>query len=105
MCLDAVSVPLLIACHLAITESVKDAASDTVYGMMTYYHGNETGQIPGAFPEKWWEESALFLALIQYWYFTGDTTYNGELSVGLQWQSGKDGDYMPSNYSAYLVRI
>lgn len=73
--------------------------------MMKYYYGNETGQIPGAFPDKWWEGSALFLALLGYWHFTGDTTYNEELSIGLQWQSGDDGDYMPSNYSSYLVRM
>ncbi|KAJ5378225.1 Mannan endo-1-6-alpha-mannosidase DCW1 [Penicillium cataractarum] len=92
------------AIDLTITDeqSIKDAASTTTYAMMTYYKGNETGHIPGAFASKWWEGSALFLALLQYWYFTGDTTYNEELSVGLQWQSGDDGDYMPSNYSSYL---
>ncbi|KAJ5771429.1 uncharacterized protein N7511_003480 [Penicillium nucicola] len=83
-------------------QSIKDAASTSTYSMMTWYYGNETGQIPGAFPDKWWEGSALFLALLQYWHFTGDTTYNSELSIGLQWQSGDDGDYMPSNYSSYL---
>jgi mannan endo-1,6-alpha-mannosidase len=71
--------------------------------MMTWYYGNETGQIPGAFPDKWWEGATLFLTLLQYWHFTGDTTYNSELSIGLQWQSGDSGDYMPSNYSSYLV--
>lgn len=71
--------------------------------MMTYYKGNETGHIPGAFASKWWEGAALFLALLQYWHFTGDTTYNDELRIGLEWQAG-DGDYMPSNYSSYLVR-
>lgn len=45
------------------------------------------------------------MALIQYWHFTGDSTYNDQLSLGLQWQSGDNGDYMPSNYSSYLVRI
>lgn len=89
---------------LTSTESIKDAANTAVYAMMTYYKGNETGQIPGAFSTKWWEGSALFLALLQYWHFTGDTTYNDELRVGLQWQSGTNGDYMPSNYSSYLVR-
>lgn len=44
----------------------------------------------------------MFMALIQYWYFTGDTTYNDEVSVGMQWQSG-NGDYMPTNWSTYLV--
>ncbi|CAG8254780.1 unnamed protein product [Penicillium salamii] len=83
-------------------QSLKDAASTSTYAMMKYYYGNETGQIPGAFPDKWWEGSALFLALLEYWHFTGDTTYNEELSIGLQWQSGDSGDYMPSNYSSYL---
>lgn len=72
--------------------------------MMTYYTGNETGGIPGAFPSKWWEGSALLLALLNYWHFTGDDYYNEELSVALQWQSGTNGDYMPSNYSSFLVR-
>jgi mannan endo-1,6-alpha-mannosidase len=94
---------VLIADNVLEIESIKDAASTTTYAMMTYYHGNETGHIPGAFASKWWEGSALFLALLQYWHFTGDTTYNEELRVGLQWQSGSDGDYMPSNYSSYLV--
>lgn len=89
---------------LISAESIKDAASTAVYAMMTYYKGNETGQIPGAFSTKWWEGSTLFLALLQYWHFTGDTTYNDELRVGLEWQSGTNGDYMPSNYSIYLVR-
>lgn len=86
-----------------MTESIKDAASTSTYAMMKYYYGNETGQIPGAFPDKWWEGAPLFMALLEYWHFTGDTTYNEELSVGLQWQSGTDGDYMPTNYSSYLV--
>lgn len=94
---------MLLADNDRDIESIKDAASTTTYAMMTYYHGNETGHIPGAFASKWWEGAALFLALLQYWHFTGDTTYNEELRVGLQWQSGTDGDYMPSNYSSYLV--
>ncbi|GFF48527.1 mannan endo-1,6-alpha-mannosidase DCW1 [Aspergillus udagawae] len=82
-------------------QSIKNAASTAAYGAMSYYHGNESGQIPGAFPTKWWEGSALFMAMLQYQYFTGDQTYNSEVSLGLQWQAG-DGDYMPSNYSSYL---
>lgn len=42
------------------------------------------------------------MAAIEYWHETGDTTYNNEVSVGMQWQAG-DGDYMPSNWSSYLV--
>ena len=72
--------------------------------MMLWYGGNETGAIPGAFPTKWWEGAALFSALLNYWHFTGDTTYNSELSVGLQHQAGENGDYMPRNYSNFVVR-
>ncbi|KAJ5353374.1 Six-hairpin glycosidase [Penicillium brevicompactum] len=95
---------LTLAIELDINdkESIKDAASTSTYAMMGWYAGNETGQIPGAFPTKWWEGSALFLALLQYWQFTGDDQYNAELSQGMQWQSGDDGNYMPTNYSSYL---
>jgi mannan endo-1,6-alpha-mannosidase len=86
-----------------LVESIVDAASSAAYGMMIHYTGNETGQIPGKIPNTWWEGGAMFMALIQYWYYTGDTTYNSEVSTGMQWQAG-DGDYMPSNYSSYIVR-
>lgn len=70
---------------------------------MTWYAGNETGQIPGKLVDTWWEGGAMFMALIQYWHFTGDTTYNDEVTVGMEFQAG-NGDYMPSNYSNYIVR-
>ncbi|KAE8153216.1 glycosyl hydrolase family 76-domain-containing protein [Aspergillus avenaceus] len=82
-------------------QSIKDAASQTAHGSMLWYKGNETGQIPGAFPDKWWEGSALFMSLLYYWYYTGDSTYNAQVRQGMEWQAG-DGDYMPSNYSSYL---
>lgn len=44
----------------------------------------------------------MFMTLIQYWYFTGDTTYNNEVDVGMQWQAG-NGDFMTRNWSTYLV--
>ncbi|KAL5046083.1 glycosyl hydrolase family 76-domain-containing protein [Aspergillus fruticulosus] len=42
----------------------------------TTVSGNETGRIPGAFPEKWREGSVLFMSLIYYWYYTGNDQYN-----------------------------
>ncbi|KAL4874264.1 glycoside hydrolase [Aspergillus karnatakaensis] len=82
-------------------QSIKDAAAKTAYGSLTWYKGNETGQNPGAFPEKWWEGSALFMSLIFYQYYTGDDQYNDLITQGMQHQAG-NGDYMPSNYSSYL---
>jgi mannan endo-1,6-alpha-mannosidase len=89
---------------ISIAESIIDAASTAAYGMMTHYTGNETGQIPGKIPNTWWEGGAMFMALIEYWHFTGDSTYNNEVSVGMQWQAGDD-DYMPANWSNYIVSI
>lgn len=36
-------------------------------------------------------------ALIDYWYYTGDTRWNDVAQEGLLWQVGKNQDYMPSN--------
>ncbi|KAJ9349268.1 CAZyme family GH76 [Paecilomyces variotii] len=86
---------------ISSTESLKNAASTAIYGQMHLYQGNASGAIPGKLPGTWWEGGALFMAAIEYWHETGDTTYNNEVSVGMQWQAG-DGDYMPSNWSSYL---
>ncbi|KAJ6160661.1 CAZyme family GH76 [Penicillium chermesinum] len=47
------------------------------------------------------EGAALCNALLNYWHFTGDDTYNDELSIALQWQGGSNGDYLPQNFSQY----
>ncbi|KAJ5740924.1 hypothetical protein N7493_000796 [Penicillium malachiteum] len=93
---------LAIDLDVSSQDSISNAANIATYAMMTYYTGNDTGGIPGAFPTKWWEGSALLMALLNYWHFVGDDYYNEELSVALQWQSGTNGDYMPANYSSFL---
>lgn len=44
----------------------------------------------------------MFGALIDYWYYTGDTTYNAVTTQGLQFQVGANQNYEPSNQSADL---
>ena len=41
--------------------------------------------------------SAMFMTMIDYWYYTGDTTYNDETQQALIWQAGPDYDFMPEN--------
>ncbi|KAF3073890.1 Mannan endo-1,6-alpha-mannosidase DCW1 [Trichoderma lentiforme] len=79
--------------------SIKDGASTIAYGLMKYYNGNETGQIPGNLPQPyfWWETGALFTALIDYWVKTGDDSYNSLTSQGLLQQVGGDNNFMPAN--------
>ncbi|KAE8312713.1 glycosyl hydrolase family 76-domain-containing protein [Aspergillus transmontanensis] len=82
-------------------DSIKDAAATAAYGMMTYYHGNESGQIPGKLPGTWWTGGEVFMALVQYWYWTGDTSYNDVTKQALIWQKGHN-DYLPDNYTQDL---
>ena len=80
-------------------DSIKQAASTIAYDMMTYYTGNQTGQPVGLLPSPyyWWEAGAMFGQMIEYWYYTGDSTYNDVVTQGLLAQVGPDNDYMPPN--------
>lgn len=75
--------------------------------MMTYYTGNETGQTVGLLPSPyyWWEAGAVFGQMIEYWYYTGDSTYNDVVIQGLLAQVGPDNDYMPPNQTKTEVGI
>lgn len=39
----------------------------------------------------------MFGAMVDYWYYTGDNTYNDVTSQALLWQVGPNQDYMPPN--------
>ncbi|KAK3936156.1 cell wall glycosyl hydrolase [Diplogelasinospora grovesii] len=79
--------------------SVKAAASTIAYGLMKYYTGNNTGDVPGNLPDPyfWWEAGAMFGTLVDYWFLTGDTTYNSVVTEALLHQTGDDRDFMPTN--------
>ncbi|TVY58987.1 Mannan endo-1,6-alpha-mannosidase DCW1 [Lachnellula suecica] len=81
------------------TASIKSAASTVAYGMMKYYTGNDTGGTPGNLPDPyyWWEAGGMFGTMIEYWYYTGDTTYNDIVEQAMISQIGTDDDYMPTN--------
>lgn len=67
--------------------------------MRTYYTGDRPGDIPGNLPPPhyWWQAGAMFGSLIDYWYYTGDTTYNDITTQALLHQVGPNNDYMPPN--------
>ncbi|KAF2454587.1 glycoside hydrolase [Lineolata rhizophorae] len=89
---------------LSSTDSIKQAASTIAYGMVSYYTGNRTGDVPGNLPDPyyWWEAGAMFGALVDYWYYTGDDTYNDITTQALLFQTGPDNDYMPTNQTRTL---
>ncbi|RFU35157.1 hypothetical protein B7463_g1253, partial [Scytalidium lignicola] len=79
--------------------SIKSAASTVAFDMMSYYNGNQTGQVPGLLPPPlfWWEGGGMFMTLIDYWRYTGDSSYNDAVSEALLFQVGPDRDFMPPN--------
>lgn len=72
--------------------------------MMSYYTGNRTGDVPGNLPDPyyWWEAGAMFGAMIDYWYYTGDSTYNEVTTQALQFQVGTNNAFMPPNQTKTL---
>lgn len=46
----------------------------------------------------------MFGEMVEYWYYTGDTTYNAEVKQALLHQVGDNNDYMPANQTKSLVR-
>ncbi|KAI0021370.1 glycosyl hydrolase family 76-domain-containing protein [Xylariomycetidae sp. FL0641] len=81
------------------TDSIKSTSKTLAQDLMSMYTGNEKGQVPGLLPQPyyWWEAGALMGAMVDYWYYTGDTTYNDITQQGLLFQVGPDNDYMPPN--------
>lgn len=93
--------------NLQSTDSVKQVTSLLAHDMMTYYRGNQTGGTPGLLPGPcaslecyyWWEAGAMFGALINYWQYTGDDSYNEVVTEGLQFQRGPEENFNPPNQS------
>lgn len=66
---------------------------------MTYYTGYRPGDNPGNLPDPyyWWEAGAMFGALVDYWAYTGDSTWNNMTTQALLWQASPDANFMPKN--------
>ncbi|AEO54904.1 glycoside hydrolase family 76 protein [Thermothelomyces thermophilus ATCC 42464] len=84
---------------LGSKESLTTIARSMVEDMMSFYPGNRPGGVPGLLPKPyyWWEGGTLMGSLIDYWYYTGDTRWNGVAQDGLLFQTGPNNDYMPPN--------
>lgn len=74
-------------------------ASQLAWGLVTFYTGNNTGDVPGNLPDPyfWWEAGAFFGTLMNYWAYTGDETYNEITKQAILHQAGENGDLMPTN--------
>ncbi|KAI0814618.1 cell wall glycosyl hydrolase [Xylaria sp. FL0064] len=85
-------------------DSIKQAASTVAYGLLKYYTGNNTGDTPGNLPDPyfWWEAGAMFGTMIDYWFYTNDTSYIDVTTQALLHQVGDDKDFMPTNQTRTL---
>ncbi|KAH8893277.1 mannan endo-1,6-alpha-mannosidase, partial [Thozetella sp. PMI_491] len=88
---------------------IKASAKLLAGDLLSYYHGNESGQTPGILPGPppagdyyWWEGGAMWGTLIDYYHLTGDSSYNDLITQALLWQVGPNKDYMPPNVTASL---
>ncbi|KKY32566.1 putative glycoside hydrolase family 76 protein [Diaporthe ampelina] len=94
----AVALPALApvanaAYSIASNDDIKSTAASLAYDTMSYYKGNTSGQTPGILPGPppagdyyWWEAGALWGAMIDYWHFTGDSTYNDVVTEAMLFQ-------------------
>ncbi|SMR53321.1 unnamed protein product [Zymoseptoria tritici ST99CH_3D1] len=98
------SLPPAIDFTLDDQESTKQAAAAIAKNMMTWYKGDESPNAPGLLPQPyyWWNAGAMFGSLIDYWYYTGDDTYNAVTTEAMLFQVGPDKNYMPPNQSKSL---
>lgn len=92
-------------------DSVRSAARKVAEVLISMYADTNTGTIlsgiPGLLtypPYYWWEAGAMFGQLIEYWYYTGDSTWNDLIKEGILHQSwgGSQQDFMPANQSKDL---
>lgn len=76
--------------------------------MLAYYTGGVEGQVvsqmPGVLPGPyyWWEAGAMMGSLIEYHYYTGDTSFNSLVTEAMLFQTGPDANYMPPNQTQSL---
>ncbi|KAH6632938.1 mannan endo-1,6-alpha-mannosidase DCW1 precursor [Boeremia exigua] len=104
-----VSVLLLIgvgAIELEVNsaDSIKKAAKAISTNLRNQYTGDRPGDVPGNLPDPyyWWECGAMFNALIDYWYYTGDDQYNEITTQALEHQIGDNNAFMPPNQTKSL---
>lgn len=89
------------------SSSVNAAARTLSFAAQSWYTANQSGTPPEAIgtlpqPHYWWQAGALWGAMVDYWAYTNDTSYNTVTSQGLLAQVGPDWNYMPPAYFTSL---
>lgn len=92
---------LAINLDLDNEDSIRSAAATIAASIVQRYTNttNVSGGIPGLLgpPYYFWENGLAWDSLINYWYQTGDNSYNELIGEALRHQLGENNDYMPAN--------
>ncbi|CRK11715.1 hypothetical protein BN1723_009467 [Verticillium longisporum] len=86
------------------SDSIRNVASTIAHGAMSYYNGNVSGQpeMVGDLPDPyyWWQAGALWGAMLDYYHFTGDSSYNDVVIQALTApvNTGPQHDYNPPEH-------
>ncbi|KAK4145986.1 uncharacterized protein C8A04DRAFT_26146 [Dichotomopilus funicola] len=96
---------------ISSTSSIKAAAKDVAFDVMSVYKGNQSGEIVGLIGSPppvgeyyWWTGAVLWSTMIDYWHYTNDSTYNAVTVQGLTAQNGPNlqSPFMPPNWTASM---
>jgi mannan endo-1,6-alpha-mannosidase len=78
-----------LRCANEFAESILAASALVARSVQDLYQPNATNGVLGKWPYPpyfWWESGAAWGAMIEYWHYTGDTTYNSAIYQGLTYQ-------------------
>lgn len=88
---------------ISSSSSLRNSSSTLAFNVLSPYVANATGTLPyivGTLPPPtyWWHAGATWGALVDYWAYTSDTSYNPSITQALLAQAGSNGDLMPQQY-------
>ncbi|THC97114.1 hypothetical protein EYZ11_003432 [Aspergillus tanneri] len=100
----ALLVSMLLIGARTVQASIDLDLKSKASGMLKYYTGYRPGDVPGNLPDPyyWWEAGAMFNAMVEYWYYTGDAQWNEITTQALLHQAGPGADFMPANQTRTL---
>ncbi|KAL2127507.1 hypothetical protein VTI74DRAFT_10623 [Chaetomium olivicolor] len=95
---------------LSSPDSIKAAAKLVAANLYSQYPGHLPGKTPGilpgpppAGPYYWWQAGAMWGTFIDYWFYTGDSTYNDEAMRSMVFQAEPPSNsYQPQNWTLSL---
>jgi mannan endo-1,6-alpha-mannosidase len=83
-----------------LTDSTLQAAAVIAHGVQEIYNGNKKGGTLGKWPFPpyyWWQSGGAWGGMIEYFHYTGDTSYMNATYIGLSSQLGPAHDFnMPA---------